>query len=546
MIQAIGLTSVSRGDRPPAVDDLSFEARPGEVTALLGDSGAGKSATLRLMLELDAGRGVTLFDGRPLHRHPQPARQAGALLGDVPGHPARTVRGHLRMLAAAAGVPAARAEEVLEAVGLTGMAGSRLGSLSLGMDRRLGLAAALLAEPAALLLDDPTRDLTPRDTDWLHGLLRARAARGGTVIVTGRDPKGLARIADRVITLNEGRLVADQPVAEFGRTRLRPYVAVRSPHAQRLAGLLTDEGAEVVSGIGSGSRIAVYGTTPAQVGETAFRHGILLHRLADATADSGPPPAPLAGGDGSGGAPAATSAARPARDAVPRPGPARPLRYELRRLTGVRAPWLIAAGSLIASLLGTLALLGTGHPGSLRLATGWPPLLPLPPVALCAGLLGALAYGQEFRYPALTPDRGAVPRQLRLLAAKLTVNGAVALLLTVLAAGLGSAAERLAGGPGDLPAQADRPALLAGWAALSVGCAWAGVLAAGVFRTTALGMAGVLAVPLLVAPALRKAAAAPGVDAVRLAAEPVRYAFGLALLVLLCAYLVTLLRGRAG
>jgi ABC-type multidrug transport system ATPase subunit len=539
VIQAIGLTSVSRGDCPPAVDDLSFEARPGEVTALLGDSGAGKSTALRLMLELQPGRGVTLFDGRPLHRHPHPARQAGVLLGDVPGHPGRSVRGHLRMLAAATGVPATRAEQVLEVVGLTGMATRRLGGLSLGMDRRLGLAAALLADPAALVLDDPARDLSPRDTGWLYGLLKSYAAQGGTVLVTGRDPKALARLADRVVTLREGRLVADQPAAEFGRTRLRPYVAVRSPHARRLAALLTQDGGEVVTDSASGSRIAVYGTTPARVGETAFRNGILLHQLADATADSGPPPAPPA--DGYDTVPLA-----PLRDTVPPPGPARPLRYELRRLTGVRGPWLVAAASLLVSLAGTLALLRTGHPVSLRLATGWAHLLPLPPAALGAGLLGALSYGQEFRYPALTPDRTAAPRQLRLLAAKLAVSGAAALLLAAPAAGLGAAAVRLARGPGSVPFPADRPALVAGWAALTVGCAWAGVLAAGVFRTTALGMAGVLAVPLLVAPMVRKLAEAPAVDAVRLAAEPVRYSFGLALIALLCAYLATVLRGRAG
>lgn len=537
MIQAIGLTSIARGDRPPAVDDISFEARPGEVTALLGDSGAGKSTALRLMLELEAGRGVTLFEGRPLHRHPHPARRAGALLGDVPGHPGRTVRGHLRMLAAATGVPATRAEQVLETVGLTGMAGRRLGALSLGMDRRLGLAAALLAAPAALLLDDPARDLSPRDTGWLHALLKSYAAQGGTVVVAGRDPKALARLADRVVTLDQGRLVADQPASEFGRTRLRPYVAVRSPHAQRLATLLTQDGTEVISG--SGSRIAVYGTTPAQVGETAFRNGILLHQLADATADSGPPPAPPED-------PYDTVPMRPVHDAVPPPGPARPLRYELRRLTGVRAPWLIAATTVLVSLIGTLVLLRAGHPASLRLATGWPHVLPLPPAALGAGLLGALSYGQEFRYPALTPDRSAMPRQLRLLAAKLAVSGATALLLAALAAGLGAAAVRLVQGPGSVPFPADRPVLVAGWAALTVGCAWAGVLAAGVFRTTALGMAGVLAVPLLVAPALRKLAAAPAIDAVRLAAEPVRYSFALALLALLCAYLATVLKGRAG
>src|SRR3954452_14004933 len=118
MIQAFGLTSNPRKDLPPAVDDVSFEARAGRVNALLGDPGAGKSTALRLMLELHQGRGITYFRGRPLHRVAHPAREVGVLLGDVPGHPARTVRGQLRMLCAAAGVPARRADEVLDTAGL--------------------------------------------------------------------------------------------------------------------------------------------------------------------------------------------------------------------------------------------------------------------------------------------------------------------------------------------------------------------------------------------------------------------------------------------
>lgn len=168
------------------------------------------------------GAGITYFRGRPLHRIPHPAREVGVLLGDVPGHPARTARGQLRMLCAAAGVPASRADELLETVGLAALRDQRIGAMSVGMDRRLGLAAALLGDPHALILDDPGEGLSPHEKSWLHGLLRAHAARGGTVLYTTRDPKEAARTADRVVTVDSGRLVADQGSAAFSRTRLRP------------------------------------------------------------------------------------------------------------------------------------------------------------------------------------------------------------------------------------------------------------------------------------------------------------------------------------
>uniref|UniRef100_UPI000A937379 ABC transporter ATP-binding protein n=1 Tax=Streptomyces sp. NRRL B-24085 TaxID=1709476 RepID=UPI000A937379 len=299
MIQAFGLTSNSRKDFPPAVDDVSFEARSGRVTALLGATGAGKTTALRLMLELQQGRGLTYFRGRPLRRIAHPSREVGVLMGEVPGHPARTVRGHLRMLCAAAGVSVRRADEVLEAVGLVSLRDERLGTLSRGMDRRLGLACVLLSDPHTLVLDDPADGLSPRESQWLHGMLRAHASQGGTVLFTTSEPKEAARTADHVITLERGRLVADQAATEFARTRLRPRVAVRTPHAVRLAALLAKEArtarrsVEVVRE--DGNRLFVYGSTCAEVGETAFRHGVLVHQLADEVGDMGPGAGPLPG-----------------------------------------------------------------------------------------------------------------------------------------------------------------------------------------------------------------------------------------------------------
>ncbi|WP_150130600.1 ATP-binding cassette domain-containing protein, partial [Streptomyces sp. 150FB] len=302
MLQAIGLTSTPRRDLPPAVDDLTFEAGAGSLTALLGAEGAGKTTALRLMLALEHGRGATYFRGRPLHLIAHPAREVGVLLGDVPGHPARTARGQLRMLCAAAGLPSARADEVLDTVGLGALRDEPLGTLSIGMDRRLGLASALLGEPHTLILDAPSAGLSPRESGWLYGLLRAHADRGGAVLYTTADPKEAARTADRVVTIDAGRLVADQDAVSFARTRLRPRVAVRTPHAARLADALSREArarhrsVEVVAD--EGNRITVYGSTCAEIGETAFRHGVLVHRLADETGDTGPvvpdPAAPAA------------------------------------------------------------------------------------------------------------------------------------------------------------------------------------------------------------------------------------------------------------
>ncbi|MEU6220343.1 ABC transporter ATP-binding protein [Streptomyces sp. NPDC047022] len=602
MIQAIGLTGNPRKELPPAVDDVSFEAQSGQVTVLLGAPGAGKTTALRLMLELQPGRGITYFRGRPLHRIAHPSHEVGVVLGDVPGHPARTVRGQLRMLCCAAGVSVRRADEVLDAVGLVGLRDERLGTLARGMDRRLGLACALLADPHTLVLDDPAGGLSAREGRWLHGMLRAHASQGGTVLFATCDPKEAARTADHVVTLNRGRLVADQEAAEFARTRLRPRVAVRSPHAARLGTLLAKEArtaqrsVEVVHE--AGNRLSVYGSTCAEIGEAAFRHGILIHQLADETADMGPgasddgadsppPPAsrapspsPSASLPPSQSAPRAAEASRPGDlPALPpsvavrvAPGPLRPLRYELRRATGVGTGYVIAAAVLVASVLVSVLAAGIGHTPQRLLPAAWPGDLPLPPAALGAGLLGALAFGDEFRYPALAAQRGTVPRRLGLLIAKLLVTGAAALALAVLTVGLDFWALHLFYGRDVAGVPADWALLGVSWCGFVVGCAWAGVLAAGVFRSVTAGLAAVLAVPVVLVPLVGKVVEGPSVRAVtgvvarvhallplpwpfggsrylsaaaHMIAQPVGGSLALSLAALLCAYLFLTLRGRA-
>ncbi|MFD3698188.1 ATP-binding cassette domain-containing protein [Streptomyces sp. NPDC058646] len=598
MLQAIGLTSTPRRNAPPRVDDLTFEARPGSVTALLGEPGSGRTTALRLMLELEPGRGVTYFRGRPLHRIAHPGREVGVLLGDVPGNPSRTVRNQLRMLCAAAGVPASRADTMLEVVGIAGLRDQRLGSLSLGMERRVGLAAALLADPCTLLLDEPSAGLSPRESGWLHSLLRGHASLGGAVLFTTGDAKEAARSADRVVSIEAGRLVADQDAAEFARTRLRPRVAVRTPHAARLADVLGREAraahraVEIVEE--SGSRLSVYGSNCAEVGEAAFRHGVLVHQLADETGDAGAPgtavppararadagaAAPVPGeacGDASGEAGGgrlfrAERSRRPASAVRRVGGPLRPLRYELLRVFGTSTPVLTAALVVAASVVTALVLARTGQTPQNRLLAAWPELLPLPPAALGAGLLGALAFGEEYRYPALAADRGTVPRRLGLLAAKLGVCAALALFLGALTVTADAAALALVfdSGPPRTPVEWLAPGV--SWAGLLVGCAWAGVLASGVFRSATAGLAAVLAVPVVVVPLVRKALDGPSayptdglasrlrglawaqwppeadrivLGALRVMAQPVGTALVLSLMVLLCAYGFTGLRSR--
>jgi len=275
----IEVTSLSkRYGRTLAVDDLSFQVRPGQVTGFLGPNGAGKSTTMRLMLELDQGSGRTTFDGRTYRELPSASRAVGVLLEARAFHPTRSARNHLRMLAAAAGgIAPRRVDEVLELVGLESVAKKEPKGFSLGMAQRLGLAAALLGEPEVLLLDEPANGLDPHGINWLRGFLKAYAAGGRTVFVASHLLAEMALMADHLVVVGRGRLISDTPTAEFVARSSRTLVVVRSPEAGRLEGLLTQAGATVT--VETDGALAVTGVDQPRVAELAFAGGVLLHEL---------------------------------------------------------------------------------------------------------------------------------------------------------------------------------------------------------------------------------------------------------------------------
>ena len=201
MITAVGLTK--RYGPKVAVDDLSFEVRPGVVTGFLGPNGAGKSTTMRLMLDLHRGGGETRFDGRRYRDVPRPMREIGAVLEAKAFHPTRSARNHLLMLAAANGIGPARVDEVLALVGLSDVAGGRPKGFSLGMSQRLGLACALLGDPHTLVLDEPANGLDPIGTRHVHRVLTRLAANGTAVVLSSHRMDDLATLAEQ-----ESRLAA--------------------------------------------------------------------------------------------------------------------------------------------------------------------------------------------------------------------------------------------------------------------------------------------------------------------------------------------------
>src|SRR3954452_2368542 len=208
-----------------AVDDLSFSLESGTITGFVGANGAGKSTTLRMVLGLTSPTsGTATVDGRPYRELPHPARTVGALTEPDVFHPGRTGRAALRVLATAAGVRRQRVDEVLEIVDLTGAADRRVRGYSMGMRQRLALAAALLGDPPALILDEPANGLDPLGIRWLRGFLREYADRGGTALVSSHQLAELAQTVDDVIVIDRGRLVArgstSELLAEHGSTDL--------------------------------------------------------------------------------------------------------------------------------------------------------------------------------------------------------------------------------------------------------------------------------------------------------------------------------------
>ena len=258
-----------------AVDGLSFAVAPGRVTGFVGPNGAGKSTTMRLILGLDApDGGHALVGGRRYASLRRPLCHVGALLDDSAPHPARRARDHLRWLAAGNDLPAGRVEDVLTLTGLSGAAGRRVRGFSLGMRQRLGLAAALLGDPAVLLLDEPVNGLDPEGIRWIRGFLRELAAEGRTVLVSSHLMSELEGTADHLLVIRRGRLVADAPVAEL---LAGERVRIRTPEPLRLLPLLAADGATVESP--GGERLVVTGLAAARIAEIAAASALPLHEL---------------------------------------------------------------------------------------------------------------------------------------------------------------------------------------------------------------------------------------------------------------------------
>lgn len=277
-LEVESLTKVFRR-RITAVQDLSFTVHPGRVTGFLGPNGSGKTTTLRCLLGLvRPTSGRVLIDGRPYAQLPDPMGTVGAALEASGFHPGRTARNHLRVVATAAGVPMGRADEVLEAVGLTEAARRRAVEYSLGMRQRLALATALLGDPGALILDEPANGLDPEGIAWLRGYLRERAAQGGTVLVSSHVLSEVQQTVDDIVIVNRGALVHAGTLADLaGASGTR--TVLRSPDADRLLAALHAAGPNVVATAREDGAIVVDGLTAPQAGHAAFTAGCELHEL---------------------------------------------------------------------------------------------------------------------------------------------------------------------------------------------------------------------------------------------------------------------------
>lgn len=277
MIQVRELTK--RYGSTVAVDSLTFTVEPGLITGFLGPNGAGKSTTMRLVLGLDRpDAGTARVRGRPYRALRYPLFEVGALLEARSTHPGRTAVNHLRWLAQTHGIGRARVDQVLAQAGLSAVAGQRVGGFSLGMSQRLGVAAALLGDPPVLMLDEPMNGLDPEGMAWIRRLLRDLAADGRTVLVSSHLMSEMQQLADHLIVIGRGRLVADTTVAKLVATA-GGRVRVRTPQSGRLAELLRDKGAEVEPDLDGHDALVVAGLAAAEIGELAAARGISTHEL---------------------------------------------------------------------------------------------------------------------------------------------------------------------------------------------------------------------------------------------------------------------------
>jgi ABC-2 type transport system ATP-binding protein len=276
VIEARGLTK-DYGEKR-AVDDLTFTVQPGIVTGFLGPNGSGKSTTMRLILGLDRPTaGTVTVNGKHYRDFPAPLHEVGALLEARAVHTGRSAYNHLLALAQTHGVPRTRVNELIDRVGLREVARKRVGKFSLGMGQRLGIAAAMLADPQILVLDEPANGLDPEGIQWIRNTLKELAAEGRTVFVSSHVMSEMALTADHLIVVGRGRLIADLSVDEFLRGASKKAVLVRSPHASELAEALA--GPDVTVETTADGALQVTGLTAEQVGEAAAARSIVLHEL---------------------------------------------------------------------------------------------------------------------------------------------------------------------------------------------------------------------------------------------------------------------------
>src|SRR5580700_2075999 len=266
-----------------AVDNLSFDVRPGQVTGFLGANGSGKSTTMRLIMGLDIpNAGSATINGRRFGGLPWPLHEVGALLEAKAIHPGRSAFNHLWALAQTNRIGRRRVHEVLELVGLSDVAKRRAGKFSLGMSQRLGIAAALLGDPGVLLFDEPVNGLDPEGILWVRNLLRFLASEGRTIFVSSHLMSEMALTADQLVVIGKGRLISAGSTAEFIAESSSQFVRVRSPEIGRLEELLRAKGA-VVRREADGA-LAVSVLSASDIGDLAGTNGIFLHELATQSA----------------------------------------------------------------------------------------------------------------------------------------------------------------------------------------------------------------------------------------------------------------------
>jgi ABC-2 type transport system ATP-binding protein len=267
-----------------AVEDLTFTIEPGIVTGFLGPNGAGKSTTMRMIVGLDAPTaGRITVNGRAYRSFAAPLHEVGAMLEARAVHTGRSASNHLLAMAQTHGIGRARVEEVIDLVGLQDVARKRVGAFSLGMGQRLGIAAALLGDPATLILDEPANGLDPEGILWIRNLLRGLAAEGRTVFLSSHLMSEIAQTAEHVIVVGRGRLIADTTVEDLvARASVGAAVRVRAADPTTLRDRLAGAGAAIESN--ERAVLEVHGLSSERIGEIAMRAGIVLHELTPMTA----------------------------------------------------------------------------------------------------------------------------------------------------------------------------------------------------------------------------------------------------------------------